>query len=175
DNRGGSMRALVLAVLLFLLPASSAYAWTWPAQGPVLLGFVFDPSHPYAGGQHRGIDIGAATGTPVLAPASGTVTFAGTVPTSGKSLTIATADGYSVTLTHLGSVAVAKGAGVAEGAEVGTVGPSGTPELDVPYVYMGVRVTAQEQGYLDPLSFLPALPPPVVPSTSPPPEPPLPT
>src|SRR5438270_799445 len=167
------MRRLALVVLLFLLWAPGAYAWTWPVQGPVLLGFSFDSGQPYAGGQHRGIDIGAPSGTSVAAPASGTVTFAGTVPTSGRSVTIATQDGYSVTLTHLGSIGVAKGASVGEGATVGTVGPSGTPELDVPYVYMGVRVTAQAQGYLDPLSFLPALPPPVpVTAAAPPPPPP---
>ncbi len=170
------MRRLALVVLLFLLWAPGAYAWSWPVEGPVLLGFTFDPNHPYAGGQHRGIDVGAPTGTSVAAPSSGTITFAGTVPTSGKSVTIATADGYSVTLTHLGSIGVAKGASVGEGATVGTVGPSGTPELDVPYVYMGVRLTANAQGYLDPLSFLPALPPPVpvttaVPPPSPPPAP----
>ena len=165
------MRRLAFVVLLFLLWAPGAYAWTWPAQGPVLLGFNFDSSHPYAGGQHRGIDIGIGPGTPVVAPTSGTVTFAGTVPTSGKSVTIATGDGYSVTLTHLGSIGVSKGASVGEGDAVGTVGPSGTPELDVPYVYMGVRVTAQAQGYLDPLSFLPTLPPPVPVQTPPPPPP----
>jgi hypothetical protein len=162
-------RPLVLVALLFLLSAPGAYAWTWPVQGPVLLGFAFDPNHPYAGGQHRGIDIGATTGRAVVSPAAGTVTFAGTVPTSGKSVTIATADGYSVTLTHLGSIGVAKGASVGEGGAVGTVGPTGTPELDVPYLYMGVRITAEAQGYLDPLSFLPALPPPVLPGPPPPP------
>src|SRR5690348_9656421 len=166
------MRRLALVVLLFLLWAPGAYAWSWPVQGPVLLGFSFDPGQPYAGGQHRGIDIGAPTGTSVAAPASGTVTFAGSVPTSGRSVTIATPDGYSVTLTHLGSIGVAKGASVGEGAAVGTVGPSGTPELDVPYVYMGVRVTTDAQGYLDPLSFLPALPPPVAVTTTVPPPPP---
>ncbi|MDE3191599.1 MAG: peptidoglycan DD-metalloendopeptidase family protein, partial [Acidobacteriota bacterium] len=164
-------RALVLVVLLFLLWAPGAYAWTWPVQGPVLLGFVFDASHPYAGGQHRGIDIGSSPGSGVVAPAAGTVSFAGTVPTSGKSVTIATADGYSVTLTHLGSIDVAKGASVGEGQGIGTVGPSGTPELDVPYLYLGVRVTAEAQGYLDPLSFLPALPPPVAPEPAPGPAP----
>ena len=168
------MRRLALVVLLFLLWAPGAYAWTWPVQGPVLLGFSFDSGQPYAGGQHRGIDIGAPSGTSVAAPASGTVTFAGTVPTSGRSVTIATQDGYSVTLTHLGSIGVAKGASVGEGSAVGTVGPSGTPELDVPYVYMGVRVTANPQGYLNPLSFLPALPPPVAVTTAPPPPLPVP-
>ena len=62
----------------------SAGAWTWPVDGPVLRPFTFDAAHPYAGGQHRGVDIGAATGTPVVAPAAGEVTFAGTVPTSGS-------------------------------------------------------------------------------------------
>ena len=46
---------------------------------------------------------------------AGVVTFAGTVPGNGKSLTILTSDGWSVTLTQLGSIAVAKGATVAEG------------------------------------------------------------
>src|SRR5438105_7311280 len=105
------MRRFVLVVLLLALWAPAARAWTWPVKGPVLQAFSFDEAHPYAAGQHRGIDIGAsAAGEQVVAPASGTVSFAGSVPTSGKSVTIETADGYSVTLTHLGSIAVAHGA-----------------------------------------------------------------
>jgi len=61
---------IVLVVLLLMLWAPAAKAWTWPVQGPVLLGFAFDPAHPYAAGQHRGIDIGSETGTAVLAPAA---------------------------------------------------------------------------------------------------------
>jgi hypothetical protein len=122
----------------------------------VVAPFAFDAAHPYASGQHRGIDIGAdAAGESVLAPASGTVSFAGVVPTSGTSLTIETADGYSVTLTHLGSIVVTKGAAVTEGEEVGTIGPSGTPETDGPYVHLGIRTTSDPNGYLDPLSLLP--------------------
>src|SRR5437763_13977430 len=148
-------RALLAAVAAALYLAPVAGAWTWPADGPVLQPFVFDPAHPYAAGQHRGIDIGAAAEAPVVAPAAGTVTFAGTVPTSGKSVTITTADGYAVTLTHLGSIAVTKGAAVAEGDGVGTIGPSGDAEVPQTYVRLGLRVAAQPQGYLDPLSFLP--------------------
>jgi hypothetical protein len=70
-------------------------------------------------------------------------------------VTIETADGYSVTLTHLGSIAVAEGATVAEQDAVGTVGPSGTPEVDGPYVHLGIRVTADPNGYVDPLGLLP--------------------
>lgn len=129
---------------------------SWPVQGPVLRPFVYDEAHPYAAGQHRGIDIGASgAGENVVAPAAGTVSFAGTVPTNGKSITIVTADGYSVTLTHLGSILVAKGAAVAERDAIATIGPSGTPEFARPYVHLGIRHTADADGYLDPLEFLP--------------------
>src|ERR1700749_1703894 len=104
-----AMRRLLAVLTAALVFAGPAGAWTWPASGPVLLPFVFDPAHPYAGGQHRGIDVGGASGEPVRAPAAGTVTFAGTVPGSGRSLTILTTDGWSVTLTELGSIAVAVG------------------------------------------------------------------
>jgi peptidase M23-like protein len=148
------MRRLIVALLVATL-VPCVLAWTWPVHGPVLQSFSFDSAHPYAAGQHRGIAIGADTGSAVVAPAGGVVTFAGTVPTSGKSVTIQTPAGLAVTLTHLGSIAVTRDAAIAEGAVVGTVGPSGTPELDVPYVHLGVRDAANEQGYLDPLAFLP--------------------
>ena len=146
---------LLLAVFFVLVVAPSAGAWTWPASGPVLQPYDFDPAHPYAAGQHRGIDIAGDAAATVLAPATGTVTFAGTVPSSGKSITIATSAGDAVTLTHLGSLLVAAGAAVTEGDGVGTIGPSGDPEVAQPYVHLGVRIAAEAQGYLDPLSVLP--------------------
>jgi Peptidase family M23 len=152
-----TIRRLVVLLFVFLVWTPAAYAWSWPVQGPVLQPFVYDEAHPYAAGQHRGIDIGTdSAGETVMAPAAGRVSFAGTVPTNGKSVTIETADGYSVTLTHLGSIAVGKGATVAEQDAVGTVGPSGTPEVDAPYVHLGIRVTTDPNGYVDPLGLLPA-------------------
>src|SRR5207248_11526822 len=103
------LRRLALSVLVFLVWTPVAHAWSWPVQGPVVQPFAYDEAHPYAAGQHRGIDIGAdAAGETVMAPAAGTVSFAGTVPTNGRSVTIETADGYSVTITPLGSLAVAE-------------------------------------------------------------------
>jgi MYXO-CTERM domain-containing protein len=157
-NQTTRLSRLVLIVAVFLIWTPVAHAWSWPVHGPVLEPFAYDEAHPYASGQHRGIDIGAdAAGENVVAPAAGTVSFAGTVPTSGRSVTIETADGYSVTLTHLGTILVAKGATVAEQDPVGTVGPSGTPEVDAPYVHLGIRLAADANGYVDPLSLLPAV------------------
>jgi len=118
---------------------------------------------PYAGGQHRGIDIGAPTGADVRAPATGVVSYAGRLPREGLCLTIRTEDGYSVTLVHLGSIGLPVGTAVGEGEVVGTIGPSGEPEGPEPYVHLGIRLTADPNGYLDPLSLLPvreAAPPP---------------
>jgi peptidase M23-like protein len=150
-------RRIVVPAIAFLVWTPVAHAWSWPVQGPVVQPFVYDETHPYAAGQHRGIDIGAdSAGEAVRAPSDGTVSFAGTVPTSGKSITIETPDGYSVTLTHLGSIEVADGAVLAEGDVVGTIGPSGTAETDVPYIHLGIRVASDPNGYLDPLSLLPS-------------------
>src|SRR5436305_8609924 len=148
-------RALIVVVAAALVIAPAAGAWTWPVKGPVLQTFVLGDD-PYAAGQHRGIDIGAPAGVPVLAPASGTVSFAGTVPVSGRTVTIKTTDGYSVTLTHLGSMSVQRGETVVEGVAVGTIGPSGEVEHDVPYLHLGIRRSEDSNCYVDPLLFLPA-------------------
>jgi peptidase M23-like protein len=165
---------ILLPVLLaFQVGVQPALAWTWPVDGPVVRPFKLGDD-PYAGGQHRGIDIGAPLGTSVRAPAGGTISFAGTVPTSGKSVTIQTPAGYSVTLVQLGTIGVTRGAGVAEGAVVGTVGPSGDPGAAPPHVHLGVRVTSDPNGYLDPLRFLPPRPaeaPEPEPAPAPAPEP----
>jgi murein DD-endopeptidase MepM/ murein hydrolase activator NlpD len=156
---------IVVASLVWVPVAS---AWSWPVKGPVLQPFSYDEAHPYDAGQHRGIDIGAAASEDqIVAPAGGTVSFAGIVPTSGQSLTIETADGYSVTLAHLGSIVVEAGASVSEGDVVGTVGPSGTAEQSVPYVHLGIRLTTDPLGYLDPLGLLPAPEPPPAPLPAP--------
>jgi hypothetical protein len=162
--------ALLPVLIAFQAGAPPALAWTWPADGPVLKPFVLGDD-PYAGGQHRGVDIAAGAGAMVRAPAAGRVSFAGTVPSGGRTVTVQTADGYSVTLVHLGSVSVAAETVVAEGAALGTIGPSGDPEHAEPYVHLGIRVTAEEDGYVDPVAFLSERPQAPVAPPEPPAEP----
>ncbi len=158
--------ALLLPVLVALqVGVQPALAWTWPVDGPVLRPFVLGDD-PYAGGQHRGVDIGAPAGTPVRAPAAGTVSFAGTVPTGGKTITIRTADGYAVTLQRLGSTSVSRALAVGEGDVVGSVGDASRP-----YVYLGVRRADEPNGYVDPLGLLPPLAPAPAPDEPAPTEP----
>ena len=170
----------VTALVAALVLVGSAGAWTWPADGPVLRPFQLG-ADVYAGGQHRGIDVAGQEGSPIRAPAGGTVTFAGSLPTHGRGVTISTADGYSVTLVHLGTIAVAKGETLAEGATVGLMGTSGEAEHAQPSVHLGIRRTAEAEGYVDPIGLLPARPaapapnppPAAVPAPSPAPAPPV--
>ena len=136
-----------------LCAGSPAWAWTWPADGSVLREFSVG-SDAYAAGQHRGIDVALGDARAIRAPASGEVSFAGQVPTHGLTVTIATKDGYRVSLTHLGTLRVRKGAAVTEGAAIADPGPSGEAEHGVPYVHLGIRVGDGET-YVDPLGLLP--------------------
>src|SRR5256885_313655 len=63
------MRRLLLVLIAMLATAPAAQAWSWPADGPVLAPFSFDPANPYAAGQHRGLDVGGVAGAAVRAPA----------------------------------------------------------------------------------------------------------
>ena len=148
-----SLAVVVATASLVVVPAAAG--WVWPADGPVLRPFSLAEDE-YAAGQHRGLDIAAATGADVRAPASGTVTFSGSVPGGGRALTIQTSDGLAVTLLQLASVAVPRGAGVAEGAVVGTVGASEDAVTAAPHVHLGIRVATEPNGYVDPARLLPA-------------------
>src|SRR5918996_1768945 len=148
------MRRVLLAAVAALVFVPGAQGWTWPSDGSVLRPFVLGDD-PYAGGQHRGVDIGGELGADVRAPASGSVSFAGTVPGGGKTITIQTADGYAVTLLQLGEILVAQRQVVEEGAFVARVGPSGDEITLDPHVHLGVRVTSDPNGYVDPLTLLP--------------------
>jgi Peptidase family M23 len=154
---GNRIAVLAVGMLLSLVLSSPAAGWAWPVDGPVLRPFAA-ADDPYSGGQHRGIDIGGQAGANLRSPAAGVVSFTGQVPHEGLCVTIRTPDGYSITLVHVGSIGVTTGTAVDEGDVVATIGPSGEAEWNEPYVHLGVRLTADPNGYVDPLSLLPARP-----------------
>jgi murein DD-endopeptidase MepM/ murein hydrolase activator NlpD len=141
---------LALAVCSVVGGASSASAagtWSWPVTGAVLRGFEA-PSSPYSAG-HRGIDISASFGTPVVAAAAGTVTFAGSVA-GERFVTIDHGGGVSSTYSWVSSILVSKGDTVVQGQVVAASG-QGHPGSTVPHLHFGVRV---DGSYVDPLGYL---------------------
>ncbi|MFE6235305.1 M23 family metallopeptidase [Cellulosimicrobium sp. NPDC057862] len=167
--------ALVLsALLLALAPVASAAPGGSPEGAPVAspgwvppldrapgaLGVLapFDPPlHDWLPG-HRGVDLAAAAGEPVLSPADGVVTFAG--PVAGRDVVVVTHDdGLRTSLEPVTPVA-ARGTDVAAGSVLGTVQ---APEDGAvashcagTCVHWGVR---RAERYVDPLALLGERPP----------------
>jgi murein DD-endopeptidase MepM/ murein hydrolase activator NlpD len=145
------VRKLVLlcAVFAFALagPARAAGDWSWPVIGPLIRGF--DPPDSPFGSGHRGIDIAAAVGSPVRAPAAGKVTFAG--PVGGRLfMTIDHGGGLESTYSWLDALIARRGDLVSRGQPIGRSGTGHTSEV-VPHLHFGVKLL---DVYVDPLDYL---------------------
>ncbi len=154
--RPSSFLAVAAATLsITCTDARAAGGWVWPLRGPVITAYANDNARPYAGGMHRGIDIGAAVGTPVGAAHAGSVTYAGRLGRSGLTVAVANSGGRHMTsYLHLDEIAVARGERLEAGARVGTVGTSGKRSTEQPHLHFGVRLADRSSFYVDPLSLL---------------------
>jgi murein DD-endopeptidase MepM/ murein hydrolase activator NlpD len=74
---------------------------------------------------HRGIDYGAAEGTPVRAVGHGRVSFAGEKSGYGKHVRVEHTSQFGSSYSHLSRIAVRQGAGVSQGEIIGYVGHTG--------------------------------------------------
>ncbi|MDX6643886.1 MAG: hypothetical protein QOD76_1848 [Solirubrobacteraceae bacterium] len=160
-----SARAIVLAAVLTLGLAASAEAggWRWPVRGVVVGGFNYG-AFPFAAGQRRGIEIAAPAGAPVRSACAGRVSFAGTLPRAGRTVSVE-CGGLVATYLHLAALAVRAGARVSQGDRLGAVGATGLAPGAAPRLYLGARGRGRRFAYIDPLTLLgdPAARPPVGP------------
>lgn len=133
--------------------ASGSGAWPWPLLGEVVTSYR-NGSDPYAAGQHRGLDIAAPAGSPVLAIVEGHVSFSGRLPDGGETVTVRSGDGtWLVSALHLSERAVSRGARVRAGERLGSVGTSGKRSVSQPHLHLSVR-RADTRAYVDPLTLL---------------------
>lgn len=151
----------LVAVAVLLSPAlpagaaaaSEASGWSWPLLGEVITPYK-NGNDPYAAGQHRGIDIAAPVGTPVHAIVDGRVSFSGTLPDGGLTVTVRSADDrHLVSSLHLASRAVTRGDAVRAGSLIGAVGMTGKRSATQPHLHLSVRLAATG-AYVDPLPLL---------------------
>jgi peptidase M23-like protein len=155
-----AMRLLLAAAasfVAFLALAGPARAeWIWPLRGSVITTYR-NGDDPYAGGQHRGIDIAGPVGARVVAAAGGEVRFAGTAGSSGLTVSVRTSDGFDTSYLHLSSVSVREGEFVSSGHALGAVGTTGSRSASEPHLHFGVREAGTPHAYRNPLDFLPPL------------------
>ncbi len=86
---------------------------------------------------HAGIDFRAPTGTPILAAANGTVTFAGSNGGYGKMVDIDHGNGLVTRYAHLSSIGVHEGQRVKGGERIGLAGSTG--RSTGPHLHFEVR------------------------------------
>ncbi|WP_257459796.1 murein hydrolase activator EnvC family protein [Archangium lipolyticum] len=122
----------------------------FPTSGTIEVGFgkVVNPRFNTVTVQ-KGVDIRAASGTPVKAVAEGTVAYAGWMRGYGNLLILDHGGGYHSLMAHLGTVVPQVGARVASGDVVGEVGDTGS--LKGAYLYFEIRRAGQA---VDPAPWL---------------------
>jgi murein DD-endopeptidase MepM/ murein hydrolase activator NlpD len=124
--------------------APSAGGLIWPVRGSLI-----SPFGTRWGRLHSGIDIAAPAGTPVVASASGTVSFAGSMGGYGLLVVVQHANGLSTAYAHNSSLAVGTGQLVAQGQMISAVGCTGSCTGD--HLHFEVRVNGAA---VDPMGYL---------------------
>lgn len=74
---------------------------------------------------HKGMDIAAEKGTPILAPGAGIVALTGDFYFNGNTIVIDHGQGFVTLFCHLDEIGVASGDSVERGAAIGKVGATG--------------------------------------------------
>lgn len=121
--------------------------WHPPLGEPLRIVTAYSlPNGPYRAG-HRGIDLPAVAGEPVLAPATGTVSFAGTVV--NRPVISIRVDARTVVSLEPVASELREGDAVVRGEPIGTVDAGGHCGVDC--LHLGVRI---DGAYANPLRFL---------------------
>lgn len=97
--------------------------------------------------QHKGVDYGAPSGTPVRAVGDGEIDFAGWQNGYGNVVEIRHANGRSTLYAHLSRISVHKGEHVEQGDFVGTVGSTGW--ATGPHLHFEVKLAGVQQDPLE--------------------------
>ncbi len=107
--------------------SSSSGGLTWPCGSSRITSYFGNRSSPTAGAStyHKGIDIGASTGTAIYAAASGTVVTATYSSSAGNYITISHGNGLSTSYMHCSALYVSVGDTVSQGQTIAAVGSTG--------------------------------------------------
>ncbi len=128
--------------------------FAWPAKGRIT--GVYGSQRIYNGkprNPHFGVDVAVGVGTPVRAPAAGTVLFADHLYYAGKTLIVDHGLGVNMTFIHLSEIVVKPGDAVTKGQVVAKSGNTG--RSTGPHLHWGMN---WYQVRLDPALAVPRLP-----------------
>ena len=118
-------------------------SFMWPVKGPIL--------HTFNGSNYKGIDIGGAPGTPILAAAGGRVLYAGSgLRSYGKLIIIKHNNTFLTAYAHNRELLVHEGDAVTKGQKIAEMGDTEASQV---MLHFEVRKDTKP---VDPLKFLPS-------------------
>ena len=124
----------------------------WPLPGHTYISCHFGEMDAFGNAGHRGTDIPAPEGTPILAAHSGTVLVSGWNDSYGNRVLLDNGAGLSTRYAHMTQTAVTAGEAVTAGQVIGYVGSTGDStgnHLHFEVMQGGVRVNPT--GFIDPM------------------------
>jgi murein DD-endopeptidase MepM/ murein hydrolase activator NlpD len=127
---------------------------TSPIAGQPAINSPYGPRNLLGGTFHYGIDIEAASNTPVLAPESGTILHL--LPHNsgnGNEIILRTRSGRIWSFHHLNAFQVALGQKVRKGQQIGLSGNTG--DSTGPHLHLGLKAS-EDANWQDPLPHFPA-------------------
>ena len=124
--------------------------WVKPTNGWLSSGFG-NRIHPIyrTARLHAGVDLAAATGTPIIASRGGTVTFVGWMSGYGYTVIVFHGNSTATLYAHMSAFSVQQGQYIAQGGRLGSVGMTGT--ATGPHLHFEVRIGGVPQnpcGYI---------------------------
>lgn len=144
------MRPSLLALCGGIAVADGALCW--PLPGHTYISCHFGEVDAFGNAGHRGTDIPAPEGTPILAAHSGTVLVSGWNDSYGNQVLLDNGAGLSTRYAHMTQTAVTAGEAVTAGQVIGYVGSTGDStgnHLHFEVMQGGVRVNPT--GFIDPM------------------------
>ena len=123
--------------------AAADGALCWPLPGHTYISCHFGEVDAFGNAGHRGTDIPAPEGTPILAAHSGTVLVSGWNDSYGNQVLLDNGAGLSTRYAHMTQTAVTAGEAVTAGQIIGYVGSTGN-HLHFEVMQNGVRMNPLE-------------------------------
>ena len=129
---------------------NTSFIWPCPSSSRITSNFGGRESPTEgASSNHQGIDIGASTGSNILAAESGVVTIATYSSSAGNYVMISHGGGVSTVYMHCSSLLVSEGEQVSQGQVIAKVGSTGYSTG--PHLHFGIRSGGS---YVNPLNYV---------------------